>query len=89
MHWGRGGAPGWLLHGGGNTSLPLAEIREVGQAELLLRGYSGDGRQETLRGVGPAVTFARRKTLLSTMVRFNKRRKINRAPRELRKPVLA
>jgi len=51
------------------------KISGVGGAKLLLGGYNGDGRQETPRGVGPAVTFAKRKTLLNTIVDLKKKKK--------------
>lgn len=66
---GAGGSAGVsLFYGGGNTSLPSPKISGVGPTKLLLRGCSSGGRQEILNSVGPAVTFAKRKTLLNTIV---------------------
>lgn len=75
----------------GKSKPAFIEDKRRGWAELWLRGFSGDRRQETPHSVGPTVTFAKRKTLLNTIVSLKKKkkRKINRTPHELRKPVLA
>lgn len=52
----------------GKSKPAFIEDKRHGWVELWLRVFSGDRRQETPHSAGPTVTFAKRKTLLNTIV---------------------